>query len=141
MFDLIPFGKKERNLFSYLDQMEKDFFSNDFSDSSQFRTDILDKGDNFILQAELPGFEKQDIHIDIDSNTLTIHAEHDAINEEKKDNFVRRERKYGSFARSFDVSNIQSDKITAEYKNGVLTLDLPKQKANELPPSRRIEIQ
>ncbi len=137
MFDLMPFGRNDNNLFNYLDNVEKNFFSG--FNTSQFRTDILDKDDHYELQAELPGFQKEDIHIDVENDTLTISAEHNDEVEEKKGSYVRRERKYGSFSRSFDVSGIKADGISAEYRNGVLTLTLPK-KNPELPATRKIDI-
>ena len=137
MFDLMPFGRSDNNLFNYLDNVEKNFFSG--LNVSQFRTDILDKDDHYELQAELPGFQKEDIHIDVENDTLTISAEHKDEVEEKKDNYVRRERKYGSFSRSFDVSGVKADGISAEYHNGVLSLTLPK-KNPEFPATRKIDI-
>ena len=139
MFDLMPFERREHNLQKYFDDMEKQFFGH-LGDFAQFNTDILDKCDKFVLQAELPGFQKEDIHIDIDNDRLTITAQHSEEKEDRKDHFIRRERSYGSFARSFDISGVKADEITAEYKNGVLELFLPKR--GEIPASsRRIEIQ
>lgn len=139
MFDIMPFGHNERNLFHYFDDIERRFFDTDFGSASQFRTDIIDRGNAYALQAELPGFQKEDIHIDIDGNTLTIRAEHKEEKEEKKDDFVHRERKYGCFSRSFDVSNIKQDEISAAYSNGILELTLPKADGPERK-SRNIEI-
>ena len=68
MFDLMPFGSNNTNdIFHYLDNFEKNFFSG-LTNTSQFRTDILDKGDRYLLQAELPGFEKDDIKIDLNND-------------------------------------------------------------------------
>ena len=62
MFDLMPFGRNEKSLFDYLDNFEPNFFGDAFGGNvSQFRTDIVDKGDKYVLQAELPGFAKEDI--------------------------------------------------------------------------------
>ena len=142
MFELMPFGRKERNLTDYFDQMEKSFFGNLDAGFSAIRTDVLDKGDKYLLQAELPGFDKEDIRIDLDGDRLVISAEHNAEKEEKdKDSFVRRERTYGSFMRSFDVSGIKVDGIKANYKNGVLELTLPKKEAAPAPAARAIEIE
>ena len=139
MFDLLPFDHRQRNMFSYLDKLEKDFFGDAIGSFSQFRTDIIEKDDRYILQAELPGFTKEDIHIELEGDYLTIRAEHNAINEEKKHNFIRKERRYGSFARSFQVSNVKTDEIAACYKDGVLELDMPKRES--MPPqNRQIEI-
>jgi HSP20 family protein len=94
MFDLMPFGRNEKNLFHYLDSMEKNFFGDMASDFPQFRTDILDKGDKYVLEAELPGFSKEDISIDIRDDRLIISAEHNDSSEDKKENYVRKERRY-----------------------------------------------
>ena len=140
MFDLMPFDRKEGNLFRYLDNFEKNFWNGLSADVSSFRTDVLDKGDKFVLEAELPGFQKEDINIQIDGDTLAISAKHKEESEEKKEGqFIRRERKYGSFMRSFDVSGIDRENIKASYENGVLTLELPKQ--GQVPPvSQKIDI-
>ena len=140
MLDLMPFERRARNLSNYFDDFEKTFFNGFPATFSEIRTDILDKGDQYVIQAELPGFEKEDIKIDLNGDTLTISAEHKDENEEKKDGqIIRRERRYGSFARSFDVSGIDVEHIGADYKNGVLELTLPK--ANPVQPqSRRIEL-
>lgn len=139
MFDLIPFKNPNSDIFDYND-FERNFFQNFNLDFPSFKTDIVDKGDKFILEADLPGFNKEDIDIDIDGNRLTISAKHKESREENKQNYIRRERRYGSYIRSFDVSNIKTDEIKAEYKNGVLTLELPKINKGE-KTSRRINIQ
>ena len=139
MFDLMPFGRRENNLFNYFDNMEKNFFGDMAQSFSTFRTDVIDEGDKYVLKAELPGFQKEDIKIDIEGSYLTISAQHSDETEEKKDNFVRRERRYGSFARSFDISDIKSNEITADYTSGILSLNLPKVEET-VPESRRIEI-
>lgn len=142
MFGLIPFGRNERNLFQYLDNVEKSLFDGLDTRVSRFRTDILDKGDRYLLEAELPGFKKEDIHLDLEGDILTIRAEHTEEKEDKdeKRQYVRRERRYGSFSRSFDVSGIKADQISASYENGVLKLELPKDEPASLPASRQIEI-
>jgi len=144
MFELIPFDRRIRRMMSYdpfrsFNELERSFFSNAASVSS-FRTDVKDMGDSYRLEAELPGFGKEDISIDIENELLTITAQRSSDNEEKKDNFVKRERFYGSFRRSFDISGIDGDAVTASYNNGVLSLDMPK-KQELLPQHRKLEIQ
>ena len=140
MFDLMPFNRREDNLFHYLDNLEKNFWGDLATNVSSFRTDVLDKGDKFVLEAELPGFQKEDIDIRVDGNTLIVSAQHKEESEEKKDGkFIRRERKYGSFSRSFDVTDIDHGKIHAAYENGVLTVELPKQ-VEVVPAPTKIEI-
>jgi len=128
MFDITPFGYRPTNIFKAFDDFEKNFFSDFYDGFNAFKTDIKDEGDKYMLAAELPGFDKGDINIDIDDNMLTISAEHKQENSEKdkKGNYIRRERSYGSYQRSFDISNVNVDNIKAEYKNGVLHLELPK---------------
>ena len=139
MFDLMPFERRQNSLFNYFDDFEKNFFGDMGSSLTAFRTDILDKGDKYVLQAELPGFNKEDIHVDIDGDCLTIHAEHKEETEDKKHSYIRRERRYGSFARNFDISAIKADAIEAKYDNGVLELELPKRGGEEKKP-QKIEI-
>ena len=93
----------------------------------EFKTDIQDKGDHYLLEADLPGVKKEDIQVDIDSNYLTISAARQTEKDEKDKagNYVRRERSYGTYSRSFDISGIDCANIKAGYKDGVLTLTLP----------------
>lgn len=144
MFDLTPYERRNHhaavfNPFRELDEMEKNFFRD--SSLAEFKTDIKDAGDHFELEADLPGFRKEDIHIDLDGSYMTITAERHAEHEEKDKagNYVRRERSYGSFTRSFDITGIQSENIEASYADGVLKLNLPK-KAPEKPTAKRLEI-
>jgi len=139
MFDLIPFEHRGNSLFDYLNKMNQDVFADIENEFSPCRTDILDKGDKFILKADMPGFNKEDIQIGINGDRLTLTAEHkEETNEDGKD-YIRKERRYGSLSRSFDISNIDADRISANYEKGVLVLELPKQ-VNVQPPTRQIEI-
>ena len=134
-----PFREMEALERRFFGSMMDDFFRSDAP--AAFRTDVTDEGDYFLLEADLPGFEKQDIHLDLEGDTLTIRAErHSKVEEKEKDKVVRMERSYGSYSRSYDISGIDADAISAKYENGVLQLKLPKKA--ELPPaSRKIEIQ
>lgn len=144
MFGLTPYENRNSDMFDVFRDfrnLEKRFFDNTFPASGSFCTDIKDEGDHFLLEAELPGFKKEEISIDLADNVLTISA---ARSEEKEDKdpdgkYLRRERSFGSFQRSFGVENVDVDKIQAKYENGVLALTLPK-KLPEQPVSRRLEI-
>ena len=143
MFELIPFERTMRNLNSFspfrqMEEMQRSFF-NANSASSLFRTDVSDLGDAYKLEAELPGSSKDDININIEDERMTISVERKMDNSEDKPNYLRRERFYGSYSRSFDLSGIDSDNISASYADGVLSLNLPKQAA-AVPASRRLEI-
>ena len=142
MFELIPFNHINRvsayDPFRAFDDMERSFFNNDNAVSA-FRTDVSDDGSNFILESELPGFSKEDISLDVEDDCLTISAVRKAEDEDKKKNYIKRERYYGSFSRSFDVSGINVDGIEASYNDGVLKLVMPK-KVETAPAARRLEI-
>ncbi len=144
MFELTPFVRGNHSLaafdpFKEMEEFEKHFFGRQLP---AFKTDIRETEQAYILEAELPGFSKEDIHAEVRNGYLTIHAEHKSENDEKDENnnYIRRERSCGSFTRSFDLSGIKSDDISASYKDGVLLLTLPKAET-KLEEGRRLEIQ
>lgn len=137
-YGLTPFGRGY-DLFNIFNDLDQDFFSGAMP-ANACRTDIKDAGDKYVMESELPGFEKEDIKLDINGTYLTISAEHKTETEEKNDDkYIRRERTYGSYKRSFDISDVDTEGISAEYKNGILTIDLPKKKPEE-PLAKRLEI-
>ncbi len=125
--------------FREMERLERAFFGNDFfsAPAPTFRTDIQDKGDHFLLESDLPGVDRKDISIDLEGDRLIVRAER--RNEREEKDYLRCERSYGSYTRTFDVSAVKVEDITASYENGVLTIKLPK-KEEEAPASRRIEI-
>ena len=146
MFELMTMpGLRSYNPFREMDRFERMMFGDivpkqDTKPSTAgIRTDITDNGTEYLLDAELPGFNKEDITLNIEGDVLVITAKHENNNEEKKDNYLRRERYFGEYRRSFDISQIDQENITAKYNNGVLTVNLPK-KQEQLPTSRRLEI-
>ena len=143
MFGLMPFERRQNSMsynpFREMEEMERAFFGN--HSLSEFKTDIQDKGDSYELTTDLPGFAKEDIHLDLEGDVLTVSAERHSEWEDsdKKGNYLRCERSFGQYSRSFDVSNVETDQIRADYNNGVLKLTMPK-KGKTVPASRRIEI-
>ena len=142
MFGMLPFERSDNNLFDSFDNFARDFFRKSNTDLPAFRTDIRDDGDHFTLEADLPGFNKEDISLDLKDSILTISAIHQESDEQKDDkgNYIRRERRYGSFQRSFDVTGIDERGISASYQDGVLAINLPKAKVVE-PQPYKITIQ
>ena len=149
MFELRPYSRKNNSLynpFKEMDELENSFFGSPFGFFSnaidEFKTDIKDEGDHYELIADLPGFDKKDIKLDISDDTLTVSAQRHSEHEEKdkKNKYVRCERSYGSYSRSFDLSGVKADEIKAKYENGVLKLTMPK-KENALPEARHLEIE
>lgn len=107
-----------------------------------FNTDVSEKDGNYVLEAELPGFDKKDIHLDLKNDILTISAQHseDKKEEDKGTKYIRKERRFSSYSRSFNVENIAPEDIDATYENGVLTVRFPKR--DQLPEKgeKQIEI-
>ena len=124
MFELKPYTRKNNgvyyNPFQTMDEFERNFFNPSFFETTleQFKTDIKDDGDSYTLQADLPGFDKKDIHLDLNNDVLTISAERHSEHEDKdkKGKFVRCERSYGTYTRQFDVSNIKTQFVPQENK-------------------------
>ncbi|KPL18209.1 MAG: hypothetical protein AMJ92_08975 [candidate division Zixibacteria bacterium SM23_81] len=97
--------------------------------------DISEDGDNLYVDVEIPGMKKEDIKVSLEHNVLSLKGEKKLEKEIKEENYHRWERRYGSFSRSFELPvPVQSDKIDASYKSGVLHVILPK--AEEVKPKQ-----
>jgi HSP20 family protein len=100
--------------------------------------DIAELENEYVVKVELPGVSKDDVKITLESNVLTIRGEKKQEKEAKDGNYHRVERSYGSFQRSFTLpTTVKNDKIDAVYKDGILTITLPK--AEEAKP-KQIEV-
>ena len=99
----------------------------------------MEKEGNLILRAELPGLSEKQIELKLEGNTLTLKGERKMENEDKKGTYHRVESCYGSFTRSFRLPDtVDTDKIHADYKNGILTVTIPQKseaKPREIPVS------
>ncbi len=95
---------------------------------AQIKLDVKESGDKYTVHAEIPGVSKEDIHVSIDGNVVTLSAEvKQQDSESREDKMLRSERYYGSVARSFQLpEDIEHGQAKAKYDNGVLTLTLPK---------------
>ena len=101
--------------------------------------DIVQEGDHFLVRADLPGMKKDEIEITLNGDTLTISGEKKRESEAKDDGYYRSERYYGKFSRSLvRPSTVDANKIEASYKDGVLSLTIPK--SEEARP-KQIKIQ
>jgi len=97
------------------------------------RVDVEETDEAVVVHADLPGIDKKDLSVNLKDNLLTIRAERKNEKEEKGKNYYRSERAFGTFQRTFTLSErVKSDAIKADYKNGVLTVTLPK--AEEVKP-------
>ena len=132
------------NPFREMDALEHNMMRNFFGQPAlaEFKTDVSDEGDHYLLESDLPGFDKKDIEVSLQDDMLTIKAERHSRLEDKdqQDKIIRMERSYGSYTRQFDVSGIDAENISAKYENGVLKLTLPK-KQEVKPETRKLEIE
>lgn len=146
--DLIPHRGRSpvarRNPESVFDMME-DFWRKPFSSLSMFggeefpAMDVREDDNEIKVTAELPGMTAEDIDISISGGRLLIKGEKKFEDEEKKDNYHRIERSYGSFQRSVSLpTNVDEENVKASYRDGVLTLTMPK---NEKDQTRKIAIE
>jgi HSP20 family protein len=94
--------------------------------------DIYETENELVVKADLPDLEEKDIDVRVESNTLTIRGERKFDKDVNEDNYLRVERSYGSFTRSFSLPNtVSSESIRAEYRNGVLTLHMAKREESK----------
>jgi HSP20 family protein len=102
--------------------------------------DVYEDEQGLRLKLEVPGIDEKDLDVRIENNVLSIRGERKFEQEEKEENFHRIERRYGSFSRSFTLPNtVDAEKVSADYKNGVLTLQLAK-KAEAKPKQIKVNI-
>ena len=132
-----------RNNFNLWD----DFFKDPFFEKEEKRlmkTDIKEKKDKYIIDMDLPGYEKENIKISIENGYLTVNATVDSSKDEtdEETSFVRKERYYGECSRSFFVGeDIKEEDIKAKFRNGILNLEIPKKEIKkEIPEKKFIEI-
>ncbi|CCZ55962.1 putative uncharacterized protein [Clostridium sp. CAG:1219] len=132
-----------RHSFDLFDDMFGDSFFNE-GESKLMKTDIKEKKDKYIIDIDLPGYEKEGIKLDIQEGYLTVHA---SVNKEEKDEekgkFVRKERYVGECSRSFYVGKeVTEEDIKAKFKNGTLSIEVPrKEEKKELPNKKYIPIE
>ena len=132
-----------RNDFDLLSEMFRDPFF-DERESRVMKTDIKEKKDKYIIDIDLPGYEKDNIKIEVEDGYLTVHATIDSNKEEKDEGkFVRKERYMGSCSRSFYVGDdVKEEEIKATFRNGILKLEVPKvEEKKELPEKKYIQIE
>jgi len=121
---------------------DDDFFPTFSRTSSMPAVNIRENEKNFILDLAVPGMDKKDLKIDINEDVLTISAETKNENEENTDGYKRKEFSYSSFCRSFYLpENVNKDKITASYKDGILSVELPKNEEDKAKLTKQIKIQ
>lgn len=148
---LVPFSRKNRGLVNEpqdifnMDRFLDNFFSDSFmpamfAGDAQIKVDIKENDKEYLVEADLPGVKKEEINVELRNGNLTISvARNEEINVEQE-NYIRKERRSGSYSRSFYVENVQEDRISAKFENGVLTMVLPKNESG-ISRKNRIEIE
>jgi HSP20 family protein len=148
MRDMVPF--RRRNGLTPVD-LFRDFFGRDLMDdffgssmlpvgmTGGFRADIKENDKEYVVEAELPGYNKEDIEIDLVNDRLTISAKKNEEVKEERENYIRKERRMGQVSRCFLVSGIKNDQVKAEYADGLLRVTLPKEEEGRTR-STRIDI-
>lgn len=140
MFDLIPKRKSQYDLFDMMDDVFKNNFLTPGTYCYGMKTDIKETEDEFILEAEMPGFDKKDISLELKNNYLTISALQEEDKKQETGSYLRRERRTGTVSRSFYVEGVEESDIKAKYDNGILQVRLPKLK-KEVLKGRKLSIE
>jgi len=134
-----------RSVMTDFDRIFDSMFTHDLPQFSSTKSwmlavDVNETETEFFLSADMPGLDKKDVSVDIHDGVITIKGERDIDNEKSTDGYRIRERQLGSFNRSFRLpDNVNEDKVAAKFKNGVLTVTLPKTK-EIIPEGRQIKI-
>lgn len=124
------FPKRQTDLFPSIfgSGLDSDFFNKFFGETTYPQVDIQDKGDRYEFIIDLPGFTKDDMEVEYKDGYLEIRGEREQNwqSDDKEGRFVRKERSYGAFKRSFYVGEIEEEQISGSFKEGVLMLQVPK---------------
>ena len=109
----------------FLDNMVDNFFADN---DNKMKCDIYEKDNTYHVEMDLPGFNKEDIKLELNNGNLTIIAEKSNESEEKDEDkkYIRRERSYGKYSRTFYLGDVDEEKINAEFNNGTLAISIPK---------------
>ena len=137
MAGLVPFNKKNKEIstntgFEDFYNVLDDYFSNDWPfkrtlTHDTFKVDVEDNGNEYLIEAEVPGIDKKDIIVELNDGKLMISITRDENSESKKKNFIHRERRYSSMSRSIYLEDAKPDGIKAKLKNGLLKVVVPKE--------------
>ena len=143
---LIKWQPKPMNVFDDVDSMIHSIFNTDWHFPARNTqnwspdVDVKETSNSFVLSADMPGLTKKDIKINVANGRLSISGERSFETEQENDNYHYRERRFGTFDRSFNLpENVDEEKISASFKNGILNVTIPKHE-NILPKEREIKV-
>ena len=137
---MIPRKRNDFDLFDEMFGMDP-FFER--RDAKLMKTDIKEKGDKYIIDIDLPGYDKENIDLEIEDGYLKVSAKVDKNIDEsdEEEKYIHQERFYGECSRSFYIGkNIKEEDIKASFKKGILTLIIPKEEQKKLEEKKKIQI-
>lgn len=139
MLNMVPYRRAHTpSLFD--DRFFRSFFDMTENMSSSFHVDVRDQGDKYMMEAELPGMKQEDIELTVDNDVLTVSATRKNERREEKENYLYMERRNGRFQRNFTLDGIDQERIEANYKDGILTVTMPKTTPEPEKTTRKIQI-
>lgn len=121
----------------YMGLLPRSYFGDFFDDfvpsikEDKMKCDIYEKDGNYHIEMDVPGFDKKDIKLEVKNDYLTITAEKSNEEEDKDKNYIRKERSYGKYERSFYVGDLDKENVSAEFNNGILKISIPKKEETE----------
>lgn len=144
MFGLVPFNRRSNDLTVKNDVFDlfEDFFNEPFgffASAHPIKADVRETDKEYIVEADMPGVRKEDIRLELNDGILTVGVEHNEQTEENREDYIRKERRYGSYSRSFQVDGVKQEDVTAKYSDGVLSVNLPKSEERK-PITHKIDI-
>jgi HSP20 family protein len=142
---MIPMMRRRSTLPSIVDEFFGDDLWNRFFDDSESVTvpsvNIKEGKDDYAIEVAAPGFDKKDFRIDLNNNVLEISSEKEVKEENKDEKVMRREFRYSSFKRTFTLPDtVDTEKIKASYKDGILSISVPKKEEAKVKPTKQIAI-
>ena len=143
---LVKWTPRPTSILNDMDKMISNVFENDWNFPVRSKTnwsppvDVKETDDSFTLTADIPGLTKKEVNVNVADGIVSISGERKFENEKESDHYHYRERQYGSFLRTFNLpETVNEEEITANFKNGILSIELPKQEV-VLPKERQIKI-
>jgi len=143
---LVKWTPRPTSILNDMDKMISNVFENDWNFPVRSKTnwsppvDVKETDDSFTLTADIPGLTKKEVTVNVADGIVSISGERKLEDEKESDNYHYRERRYGSFSRTFNLpETVNEEDISASFKNGTLSIELPKQEL-VLPKEREIKI-
>lgn len=129
--------QRRDSFFDDMMNMPRHFFDDNFfapmRSASYMKSDVVENDNGYQVKIDMPGFDKQDIHVNYDQGILTVSGHRSTVSDhaDKEGQLIQSERSYGQMSRSYRLPDVDLDKVSAKYDNGVLALDLPKIKESQ----------